>query len=79
AAHGGRVYRCAILWFKDHNIDWQDKAIIWINAKTAFYDTMNVTPMAYGFGAHELKEDIQAGLEIINYEEIKKRILETKK
>ena len=40
---------------------------------------MNVTPMAYGFGAHEQKEDIQAGLEIINYEEMKKRILETKK
>ena len=79
---------CAILWFKDQNINWQDKAIIWINdiktakwinAKTAFYDSMNVTPMAYGFGAHEQKEDIQAGLEIINYEEMKKRILETKK
>ena len=89
----GKVYvfddiGCTILWFKEQDIKWEEKAVIWItaiktakwiNAKTAFYDTMNVTPMAYGFGAHEQKDDIQAGLEVINYEEMKKRILENKK
>ncbi len=36
---------------------------------------MNVTPMAYGFGAHEKKEDIQVGLEIIDFKELSKRAL----
>jgi copper chaperone NosL len=76
---------CAISWFKDQNIKWQDEAVIWINdiktskwidARMAFYDTMNVTPMAYGYGAHETKNSIQAGLEIIDFYEMKKRILE---
>lgn len=76
---------CTILWFKDQNIKWQDEAIIWINdiktstwidARMAFYDTMNITPMAYGFGAHETKNSIQAGLEIIDFYEMKKRVLE---
>jgi nitrous oxide reductase accessory protein NosL len=75
---------CLILWFKDENIKWENEAIIWINdiktskwinARTAFYDTMNITPMAYGFGAHESKDTIQAGLEIVDYEEVKKRVL----
>jgi copper chaperone NosL len=76
---------CAILWFKDQNIKWHDEAIIWINdiktgkwinARTAYYDTMNLTPMAYGFGAHEKKEEIQEGLEIIDFNEVEKRVLE---
>jgi len=75
---------CTILWFKDQGIKWKDNAIIWINdfntskwinARTAYYDTMNVTPMAYGFGAHETKDSIQAGLEVIDFEEVSKRIL----
>ena len=76
---------CTILWFRDQKIQWKDEAIIWINdiktgkwinARTAYYDTMNITPMAYGFGAHEIKEEIQAGLEIINFYEVEKRVLE---
>jgi copper chaperone NosL len=79
---------CAMLWFRDQDIKWQDEAIIWINdiktskwinARTAYYDTMNITPMAHGYGAHEIKEDIQAGLEVIDYEEMKKRVLEVGK
>jgi copper chaperone NosL len=79
---------CTILWFRDQNIKWQDEAVIWINdiktakwinARTAYYDTMNITPMAHGYGAHEIKEDIQAGLEVIDYEEVKKRVLEVGK
>ena len=76
---------CTVLWFKDQDIKWKDEAVIWINdiktskwinARTAFYDTMNVTPMAYGFGAHESKDTIQKGLEIIDFDEVTKRVLE---
>ena len=79
---------CTILWFRDQNIKWKDNAVIWINdiktgkwinARTAYYDTMNLTPMAYGFGAHEIKEDIQEGLEIIDFNEVEKRVLEMEK
>jgi nitrous oxide reductase accessory protein NosL len=76
---------CTILWFKEQNVKWEEKAVIWItdiktakwiDAKKAFYDTMNLTPMAYGFGAHEIKSDIQEGLEVIDYEKVKQRVLE---
>ena len=86
----GKVYvfddiGCTILWFKEQDIKWEEKAIIWItdiksskwiDAKKALFDTMNITPMAYGFGAHENKEEVQAGLEIIDFNEVKKRVLE---
>lgn len=79
---------CTFLWFKDQDIKWENEAVIWINdiktskwinARTAFYDTMNITPMAHGYGAHEVKEDIQEGLEIIDFNEVKKRVLEAGK
>ena len=75
---------CTILWFKDENISWRDEAIIWItdvntgkwiNARTAFYDTENITPMAYGFSAHKTKDSIKKGQEIINFDEVSKRVL----
>ncbi len=85
----GKIYvfddiGCTILWFKEQDIKWEEKAVIWItdiktskwiDAKKAFYDTMNLTPMAYGFGAHETKENIQEGLEIIDYNIVKERVL----
>ncbi len=75
---------CTVLWFKEENIPWKDEAIIWItevttgnwiNARTAFYDTDNITPMAYGFSAHETKDSIKEDKEIIGFEEVSKRIL----
>lgn len=77
---------CMVIWFKAEKITWSDKANIWItdaksgewiDAKTAFYDTDNVTPMAFGFSAHKLKSDIQQGKEIINYDEAVKRVLKS--
>ncbi len=74
---------CAILWFDDEKITWANKSKIWvtdlstgkwIDARTAFYDTQNITPMAYGFAAHHGKESIKKGEEIINFEEMSKRI-----
>ena len=75
---------CTVLWFEEENIAWKDKAVIWINdnktgkwinARTAFYDTGNITPMDYGFAAHKDKASIAAGKEIIRYEEVTKRII----
>ena len=74
---------CMATWFKDQDIAWKDKAIVWItdvnsakwiNAKTAFYDTKNRTPMGYGFAAYLTKESIKQGHEIISYEEVLKRV-----
>ncbi|ARU48139.1 hypothetical protein [Sulfurospirillum diekertiae] len=75
---------CAILWFQGNKIEWKEHAIIWVNdaktgawidARKAFYDVLNVTPMAYGFGAHVVKEDIKEAQEIIDFEEVSKRVI----
>ena len=75
---------CMALWFEDERIEWADRAIIWItdtdsgefiNARTAFYNTNNVTPMAYGFSAHKSKEAIKKGEEIISYNEVINRVI----
>jgi len=74
---------CMVLWFRDEHIKWKDKAIIWItdkktgkwiDAKKAFYDTENVTPMGYGFCAYKSKDSIKKGQEIIDFNEVVKRV-----
>jgi len=75
---------CMVLWFRDHKQPWKDQAIVWItdaktgkwiDARTAFYDTENITPMAYGFSAHAKKEDIAKDQEIIDFDEVVRRVL----
>lgn len=75
---------CAILWFKENNITWKEQATIWItdvktgqwiDARKAFYDTENITPMAYGFSAHKTKESIKKGKEIIDFDELSRRVI----
>jgi len=75
---------CTILWFKENNTTWKDKAVIWItdaktgkwiDARKAFYDTENITPMAYGFSAYKTKESIGKGKEIIDFNELSKRVI----
>lgn len=75
---------CTILWFKEEKIDWSDKAVIWItevntgewiDARTAFYDTENITPMAYGFSAHKTKATIKPDQEIVNFAEVTRRVI----
>ncbi len=75
---------CMVLWFEEGSIEWRDRAIIWItdvdsgefiDARTAFYDTGNVTPMAYGFSAHKSKEAIKKDEEIISYDEVISRVI----
>ncbi len=84
----GRVYMfddigCMVLWFDNEQIPWKDKAVIWItdahtgewiDARKAFYDTENITPMAYGFSAHKSKDTIKADQEIVDYNEVVKRV-----
>lgn len=84
----GNIYKfddlgCVVLWFKEENITWKDSAKIWVadvktskwlDARVISYDTMNVTPMAYGFGAHENKSSIKDGQEIIDFNEVSKRV-----
>lgn len=74
---------CLALWFEEEKPSWEDRAIVWItdvdsgefiDAKVAFYDTNNVTPMAYGFSAHKTKEAIKEGEEIVSYDEVIKRV-----
>ncbi len=75
---------CMVLWFIEEKIEWKDTAIIWItdvntgkwiDARTAFYDTENITPMAYGFSAHTTKDTIKDGQEIIDFKEVTKRVI----
>ncbi len=75
---------CTVLWFKENNIEWKEEALIWItdietgewiDARTAFYNTENITPMAYGFSAHKNRTDIKEGQDIIDFKELTKRVI----
>ena len=75
---------CMVLWLKDEKIEWFSTAKVWItdassgewiDAKDANYKDGFVTPMAYGFSAHKTKESIKAGQEIIDYDEVVKRVI----
>ncbi|WP_241761408.1 nitrous oxide reductase accessory protein NosL [Sulfurimonas gotlandica] len=75
---------CMALWFEEEKIEWKNKAIVWvtdlesgefIDARAAFYDTNNITPMAYGFSAHKSKNSIKKDEEIISYDEVIKRVV----
>lgn len=57
---------CAVLWFDEDNIEWQDKAITyvkdvhsgeWINVKEAFWTYGALTPMDYGWSAHKQQQE----------------------
>ena len=74
---------CAVLWFEEEKVDWAPEAKIWvidittgkwIDARTALYDTNNITSMAFGFAAHENNSSVKSGEEIIDFEEMSKRI-----
>ena len=79
---------CTVLWFDDEKIAWASSAKIWItdvitgkwiDAREALYDTNNITPMAYGFAAHENNSTIKAGEEIVDFTEATRRIFEIEK
>jgi len=76
---------CMVLWFRDENITWAPQAKIWItdtvtakwiDAREALYDTNNITPMAYGFAAHENNSTIKPGEKVVGFKEVVQRIFE---
>ena len=78
---------CALLWFNDENIRWKKQAKIWItdvdtkkwiDARKAYYDAGNMTPMAYGFAAYVDKGRIKEGKDVIVYEALFKKVLAIK-
>jgi len=89
----GKIYYfddigCAILWFKEKNIKWGDSAKIqvvdfdtqkWIDAKSAFYSSPNITPMSYGFAAYSEKSKITKDKEVVNFAEVQARVLKVGK
>lgn len=79
---------CLLLWLQEEQIEWKDQAKIWItdvrtgkwiDARVAYYDTNNVTPMAYGFAAHANKNDIKAKEEVVRFGDLTKRVIEIEK
>jgi hypothetical protein len=82
----GRTYYfddigCVVLWFVEDEIEWADKAIIWvtdvktgewINAREAKWSTISITPMAFGFAAHKPGSEPK-DTEVITYDEMAKR------
>ena len=91
--HDGKSYMfddigCTILWFNENNISWRTSAKIWItdgdsgewiDARDAFYDGENLTPMAYGFMAHKSKSDIKESKEIFSYTDIIQKVIDIEK
>jgi hypothetical protein len=80
---------CLVLWFDEEKIPWRKSAKIWvtdvktgkwIDARTAEWSTIAVTPMAFGYAAHK-RGTAPKTEEIITYEEMAKRViaLEAKK
>ncbi|HAK61050.1 MAG TPA: hypothetical protein DCO77_11835 [Nitrospiraceae bacterium] len=75
---------CAILWFKEENIPWEQEAAIWvtdsktgewIDARKAEYTTGSITPMDYGFAAH--KEGTTPELkEVVYFNKVVKSVIE---
>ena len=74
---------CTLLWFEDEKILWKNSAKIWItdgitkewiDAKNAYYNANNITPMGYGFMAHKDKNSIKDGDEVIKYDQLLKRV-----
>ena len=75
---------CAILWFEDENISWSNQAKIWItdftsgkwiDAKIAYYESANITPMAYGFAAHESLGTVQEKNNSIDFKMMSQKII----
>jgi hypothetical protein len=63
---------CLALWYK--NIKFKEKAILWvyandtkkyIDARKAWYSRTDKTPMGYGFGAFEVKDENHINFETV--------------
>ena len=75
---------CMVLWFHNEKIPWASQAVIWItdatsgawiDARKAFYDSGNITPMAYGFAAHAKRSDIDKNKKVLTFSEVSQTII----
>jgi len=75
---------CMAIWFSNTKPSFKDSVKIWVNdasngefidARTAFYTTKNITPMSFGFSAYKLKPAIKEDVEVISYDEVVERSL----
>lgn len=77
---------CMVLWFDEEGVEYKDSVKIyttdaksgeWIDARSAFYTTQNITPMAFGFSSYESRDGLEG--EVIDYDEVYKRVLQSQK
>ncbi len=75
---------CMVLWLHHENIPWASQAVIWItdaasgawiDARKAWYDSGNITPMAYGFSAHGKRSDIEPDKKVLTFSEVSQAII----
>lgn len=75
---------CAVVWFKEENLDWFKEAKIWINdavsgqwlnAKEAIYIPDTLTPMGYGLSAYS-KKTIVENSKNLTFEQAVEKILD---
>ena len=75
---------CAVLWFKEENLEWFNEAKIWINdassgqwlnAKEAIYVSNTLTPMGYGLSAYS-KKTIVENSNSLNFEQAVEKIIQ---
>lgn len=75
---------CAVVWFKEENLDWFNEAKIWINdavsgqwlnAKEAIYVPDTLTPMGYGLSAYS-KKTIVENSKNLTFDQAVEKILE---
>ncbi len=72
---------CAVLWFDEQGIDWEEKAITyvtdaesgeWVNVQDAFWVRGEITPMDYGWAAYKEKQE---GKRNYDYDHVRNHIL----
>lgn len=72
---------CAILWFDEEKITWEDSAITyvkdvktgeWLDVKKAHWTYGAITPMDFGFSAHK---EPQEGVKNYDYAYVRDRVL----
>jgi len=70
--HGGFIHWLEDKPFKDEAVIWvrSKDTQKWINAKDAYYSLNDITPMGYGFGAYEKKNE-----SFINFDTMRLKML----
>lgn len=75
---------CMVFWAEESGVNLLNSESIiwitdvvtgeWIDARKAIYTADNITPMAFGYSAYKLKQDIPQDKAALNFEEVYKNI-----